>query len=76
MMEGHPHQGWVTPTLGETQHCNMLWATYRKTPEQLQKAIDTVGNVQCSCQGVLWSRFQGLISHTYHTKHEFVGTFF
>ena len=75
-MEGRPHRCWVTPTHSETQHYNMLGATYCKTSEQLQKVINTVGNVQCSCQEVLWNRFQGLISHVCHTKHEFVGTFF
>ena len=53
-----------------------LCVTYSKTSKELRKVIHTVGNVQCSCQGVLWSRFQGLISHAYHAKHNFVGTFF
>ena len=39
--EGHPHRGWVTPALGQTQHYNALHSTYLKTSEQQQKVIHT-----------------------------------
>ena len=40
-IEGHSHQGWVPPTLGQTQHYNMLRTIYLKAPEQQQKVIHT-----------------------------------
>ena len=39
--ESHPHWGWVPPTLGQTQHCNVLHATYLKTSEEQRKVIHT-----------------------------------
>ena len=40
-MEGDPHRGWVPPTLDQTQHCNVLRATYLKTSEQRRKVDHT-----------------------------------
>ena len=39
--EGRLYWGWVTPTIGETQHCNMLCATHHKTFKQRWKIVHT-----------------------------------
>ena len=39
--EGHPHWGWISSTLGQTQYCNVLRATYLKTFEQWQRITHT-----------------------------------
>ena len=36
-----PHWDWVPPTLGQTQHYNVLCATYHKTSEQGRQVIHT-----------------------------------
>ena len=39
MTKGNPHRDWVSSTLGQTQHCNVLRTTYRKASKQGLKVI-------------------------------------
>ena len=39
--KAHPHRAWVPPTLGQTQHYNVLHTTYRKTSKQRWRVIHT-----------------------------------